>query len=100
MVGIVGLVVGLPLGIALGRWLWVLFAHQIYAVPTPTVPVGGIVIVAAAAMVLVNLVAVAPGRSAAHTPPARAAGRITNRVGTTAAWYSFSPIYPRRWAVI
>ena len=69
VVGIVGLVVGLPLGIALGRWLWVLFAHQIYAVPTPTVPVGGIVLVAGAALVLVNLVAVLPGRSAAHTPP-------------------------------
>ncbi|HEY5274446.1 MAG TPA: FtsX-like permease family protein [Acidimicrobiales bacterium] len=67
VVGIVGLVVGLPLGIALGRWLWVLFAHQIYAVPTPTVPVDGIVLVALAAMLLVNLVAVAPGRSAAHT---------------------------------
>jgi ABC-type lipoprotein release transport system permease subunit len=70
VVGIVGLVVGLPLGIALGRWLWTLFAHQIYAVPTPTVPVGGIVLVAVAAMVLVNLIAVAPGRSAARTPPA------------------------------
>jgi predicted lysophospholipase L1 biosynthesis ABC-type transport system permease subunit len=70
VVGLVGLVVGLPLGIAIGRWLWILFAHQIYAVPTPTVPVGGIVLVAVAAMVLVNLIAVAPGRSAARTPPA------------------------------
>jgi hypothetical protein len=70
VVGLVGLVVGLPLGIAIGRWLWILFAHQIYAVPTPTVPVGGIVLVAVAAMLLVNLIAVAPGRSAARTPPA------------------------------
>ena len=70
VVATVGLVVGLPLGIALGRWLWILFAHQIYAVPTPTVPVGGIVLVAVATMVLVNLIAVAPGRSAARTPPA------------------------------
>src|ERR1700728_3355770 len=70
VVGIVGLVVGLPLGIALGRWLWVLFARQISAVPAPTVPVDAMVLVAAAALVLVNLVALAPGRSAAHTPPA------------------------------
>jgi hypothetical protein len=70
VVAIVGLVVGLPLGIALGRWLWILFAHQIYAVPRPTVPVSGIVLVAVAAVVLVNLVALAPGRSAARTPPA------------------------------
>jgi hypothetical protein len=70
VVAIVGLVVGLPLGIALGRWLWILFAHQIYAVPKPTVPLGGIVIVAVATMVLVNLIAVAPGRSAARTSPA------------------------------
>jgi len=69
-VGLVGLLVGLPLGIALGRWLWVLFAHQVYAVPTPTVPVATLVLVAIVTIVLVNVVAVLPGRSAARTPPA------------------------------
>src|SRR5207244_3555760 len=35
---IVGSAVGIPLGIALGRWLWTAFARQIYAVPQPAVP--------------------------------------------------------------
>ena len=70
MVGIVGLVVGLPVGIVLGRWLWVLFAHQIYAVPEPTVPVVALVLVGVAVLALVNLVAVLPGRAAARTPAA------------------------------
>jgi hypothetical protein len=70
VVGIVGLVVGFPVGIALGRWLWVLFAHEIYAVPEPTVPVVALVLVGLAVLALVNLVAVLPGRAAARTPAA------------------------------
>lgn len=69
-IGLVGLVVGIPLGVALGRWLWVLFAHQISAVPAPTVPVPALVIVGFATLVLVNLVAVLPGRAASRTPTA------------------------------
>ena len=34
----IGVIAGIPLGIALGRWLWILFAHQICAVPRPSVP--------------------------------------------------------------
>jgi hypothetical protein len=59
-----------PLGIALGRWLWVLFAHEIYAVPQPTVPALEIVAVAVGAVVLANVVAAFPGRMAARTPSA------------------------------
>jgi len=70
LVGVVGLVVGLPAGIALGRWLWVLFARQIYAVPEPTVPGLTLVLVGLSVLVLVNIVAVLPGRAAARTPAA------------------------------
>lgn len=70
VVGIAGLGVGIPIGIALGRWLWDLFAHEIYAVPAPSVPAPAIVLVAVAALVLVNAVAVLPGRVAARTPTA------------------------------
>jgi len=69
--GLVGVVAGLPIGILLGRWLWTLFARHIDAVPEPTVPVLSIVIVALATMVLANVVAALPGRSAAHTSTAR-----------------------------
>jgi ABC-type lipoprotein release transport system permease subunit len=69
--GLVGVVAGLPIGILLGRWLWTLFARHIDAVPEPTVPVLSIVIVAFVTMVLANVVAALPGRSAAHTSTAR-----------------------------
>jgi len=69
---IVGSAVGIPLGIALGRWLWTAFARQIYAVPQPAVPVLSVVLLPLCALALVNLAAALPGRSAARTPAALA----------------------------
>lgn len=65
---VVGIMIGLPVGIALGRWLWDLFARDIYAVPRPTVPALELVLVAVVAFVLANAVAAWPGRMAASTP--------------------------------
>jgi hypothetical protein len=65
--GIVGVCIGLPLGIAAGRWLWILFARDINAVPEPTVPMS-LVLVAVGALVLANIVAAVPGHLAAKTP--------------------------------
>jgi hypothetical protein len=59
-----------PVGIALGRWLWDLFARESYAVPEPSMPVLEVVVVAFAALVLANLVVAIPGRMAARTPTA------------------------------
>jgi ABC-type antimicrobial peptide transport system permease subunit len=70
MIVLVGLVIGIPLGIAVGRLLWGLFAHQLSAVVDPRVPVVPIVLVAVGGLVLANLVAALPGRNAAHTPTA------------------------------
>jgi hypothetical protein len=70
VVALVGLVVGIPLGIALGRLLWGLFAHQLSAVVDSTVPAVPIVLVAVGTLVLANLVAAIPGRNAARTPTA------------------------------
>ena len=67
---VIGIVVGVPLGIVLGRWLWNLFARQIYAVPQPSVPLLSVALVALGALVLANVVAALPGRSAARTPTA------------------------------
>jgi hypothetical protein len=67
---LVGIIVGVPGGIALGRWLWDLFAREIYAVPQPTVPALEIVLVALGALVLAILVAAVPGQMAARTPTA------------------------------
>ncbi|MGA3355058.1 MAG: ABC transporter permease [Acidimicrobiales bacterium] len=64
---LVGIVVGIPLGIVVGRELWTLFARNINAVPDPTVPVLSVFLVGVGALVFANLVAALPGRSAART---------------------------------
>jgi hypothetical protein len=70
IVALVGTVVGVPVGIVVGRSLWTRFARDIAAVPKPTVPILSVAIVAIGALVLANLVAAIPGRQAARTPSA------------------------------
>jgi hypothetical protein len=65
-----GMLVGVPLGIIAGRWLWTLFANNIDVVTEITVPPLAIVLVIAGAVVLANMVAAIPGRLAARTPTA------------------------------
>jgi ABC-type antimicrobial peptide transport system permease subunit len=65
---VIGIVVGLPLGAAIGRQLWTMFAHNLNAVPDPTVPVLSVFLVGFGALVFANVVAALPGRRAAHTP--------------------------------
>jgi len=67
---VIGIVVGLPVGIILGRWLWTLFARAIYAVPSPSVPVAQVGLVALGTFVLAILASIIPGRIAARTPTA------------------------------
>jgi hypothetical protein len=67
---VIGLVVGVPLGLVAGRFLWDLFASNIFVVPSPTEPALAIVAIAFGALVLGNLVAAIPGRIAARTPAA------------------------------
>ena len=50
--------------------LWILFAHGIYAVPAPTVPVLPLVLVGVGALLLANIIAALPGRYASRTPTA------------------------------
>jgi FtsX-like permease family len=69
---VVGLLIGIPGGIALGRWLWDLFAHEIYAVPRATVPALSLVLLGVVAVVLANVVAYFPSRSASSTSAAAA----------------------------
>jgi hypothetical protein len=70
VIAAVGLVIGVPLGIAAGRWLWLAFARELSAVPDPVVPAGSIALAVVTALVLANLVAALPGRAAARTPAA------------------------------
>jgi hypothetical protein len=70
VIAIVGLIIGVPLGLALGRILWDLFARQLSVVAHSTVPTILIVLVAVGTLVLANFVAALPGRRAARTPTA------------------------------
>jgi hypothetical protein len=70
VVALAGLAIGIPLGIAVGRWLWIVFTRELSAVPDPVVPAASVALAAVAALVLANLVAAVPGRQAARTPAA------------------------------
>jgi hypothetical protein len=67
--GLIGAIIGIPLGILLGRELWTLFARDINAVPQPTVPATAIILVGFGTVVVAIIAALWPGRSAATTPP-------------------------------
>jgi putative ABC transport system permease protein len=66
----IALLIGLPAGVAGGRWAWRLFAAQLGVLPEPAVPLTAIVIAIPAALVLANLIAAVPGQAAARTQPA------------------------------
>jgi hypothetical protein len=72
VVALIGLLVGVPVGIIVGRWLWILFANAIYAVPYPTVSVFDVLLVVLGTLVLAILAALIPSRMAARTPAALA----------------------------
>jgi ABC-type lipoprotein release transport system permease subunit len=66
-IAVAGAVIGIPLGITAGRWLWLAFARELSALPDPAVPAGSLALAAVGAVVLANLVAWLPGRMAAAT---------------------------------
>jgi hypothetical protein len=66
----VGLLAGIPLGLGVGRFTWTLFAQDLGAVPEAITPVGPTALVVPAAILLANLMAAVPGRTAAGTQPA------------------------------
>ena len=68
VIAAIATVVGVPVGIAVGRQLWIVFARNINAVPQPTVP-ASLILVAAGAIILANLVAALPTRMAPAPPP-------------------------------
>jgi ABC-type lipoprotein release transport system permease subunit len=65
----VALVVGLPVGVALGRWLWTLFAGRLGAVVSISVPVGWLLLTIPIALLLANVAAVGPAWRAARRSP-------------------------------
>jgi FtsX-like permease family len=61
---------GVPLGIAGGRWAWRVVAEQLGVAADPVVPAGSVLAIATGALLVANLVAAGPGWAAARIQPA------------------------------
>jgi ABC-type lipoprotein release transport system permease subunit len=68
----IALLVGLPIGIAVGSWGWRVYAVQQGVVPESSVPIVVLGLLVPAMLVIANLVAAVPARTAAHRRPALA----------------------------
>ena len=66
------LLIGLPLGLAAGRWSWQLFGAGLGVNAAARVPVTLVLVMVPAVLIIANAVALWPGRSAARVSPARA----------------------------
>lgn len=71
-VSVVGIVVGVPTGAALGDFVWRTFASNLGAVPVAVVPLGLVVAIGAGVVVFGNLLALAPAVLATRLHPAEA----------------------------
>jgi hypothetical protein len=65
-----GVIIGIPVGILVGRELWILFAKNLNAVPLATVPVETVILTGFGALVFAVVVSAFPGRIAARTSTA------------------------------
>ena len=64
------LVLGLPLGIAAGRWGWRVFAQYLAVVPEPIAPAAGTLLIAVAVIAIANVIAAGAAEIAARVRPA------------------------------
>jgi hypothetical protein len=69
---VIALALGVPLGMAVGRWTWHLAAGALGVDSGPVAPLPGILAVVAGTLVAANLVAAGPGRAASRLRPAAA----------------------------
>ena len=69
---VVAALIGVPLGVAAGRWAWASFVGSVGAVPVSVVPVTALIPGVAALLAAGNLLAAIPAAIAARTAPAAA----------------------------
>jgi hypothetical protein len=67
---VIAAVVGVPLGVAVGRWAWTSFANSIGVVPAPVVPAAALAAGVAVLFLAGNLLASGPAIVAARITPA------------------------------
>jgi ABC-type antimicrobial peptide transport system permease subunit len=66
----VGLIVGIPVGLIIGRLVWHRVADSLGVSTAPTIPKLALLLTVACALAAVNLIAFLPARAAARTRPA------------------------------
>jgi hypothetical protein len=69
---IAAMAIGVPVGIAAGRWAWIVFARGLGIVPAPEVPILFLLLLVPGTVIVANLVALVPGELAARLRPGRA----------------------------
>jgi len=69
-IAVIALLLGLPLGVAAGRWGWTVLAERMHAVAAPVTPLLALALLVPATIVIANLMAALPARAAARTEPA------------------------------
>jgi hypothetical protein len=69
-VAFLALLVGLPLGVVAGRWAWLLVNQGLGSLAGPVVPTIALLVAVPITVLVANLVAALPARSAAATRPA------------------------------
>jgi hypothetical protein len=71
-VAALALVLGLPLGLVIGRWLWIAFTNQLGVQAIIQTPWAAGLALIVAVLVTVQIIAAIPARTAAHTDTGRA----------------------------
>jgi ABC-type lipoprotein release transport system permease subunit len=64
------LLIGLPVGVAAGRWVWQLFAGQLGVPTDPRVPIVTVLLAIPVALAVANVLAAGPGWVAGRLKPA------------------------------
>ncbi len=70
------LVIGVPIGAALGATLWRTFAGQLDVVAVVVLPIATVAVVTLVALVAANAAVLVPGRAAAKVSPAAGLRRL------------------------
>jgi hypothetical protein len=83
-IGLIGLIAGVPVGLVVGRVMWRAVASGIGVVDDPITPALPVLAVVVAALVVLDVAAIAPSRSARNVPAA-AVLRSMGEVPTVAA---------------
>jgi hypothetical protein len=67
--GALALVIGIPLGVIVGRWGWNVFADHLGVVPEAVVPTATVLLIVPATILVANLLSLVPGRIASRLRP-------------------------------